>query len=164
MFTPDLEASRITSYNVCYTKLLRVESSFNPRAFSKAGAAGLWQFTRGTGSDYLAVNALIDERYDPYAATDAAARLLKDNYKALGSWPLALTAYNYGRAGMLRAVRNHGSYEGIFTSYEGGSFKFAARNFYSEFIAAARVAKRLEAKSVITSYSIHYTKLYELHS
>jgi len=127
--------------------LPHVESSFNPKAFSKAGAAGLWQFTRGTGSDYLTVTPLVDERYDPYAATDAAARLLKENYKALGSWPLALTAYNYGRAGMLRAVRNHGSYERIFTSYDGDSFKFAARNFYSEFIAATRVAKRLEAVS-----------------
>ncbi|MGD9947922.1 MAG: transglycosylase SLT domain-containing protein [Desulfobulbus sp.] len=129
--------------------LPHVESSFNPRAFSKAGAAGLWQFTRGTGSDYLAINTLVDERYDPYLATDAAARLLRDNYKALGSWPLALTAYNYGRAGMLRAVRIHGGYERIFSSYDEGYFKFAARNFYSEFIAATRVAKRLEAISTL---------------
>lgn len=125
--------------------LPHVESSFNPKAFSKAGAAGLWQFTRATGSDYLLINDLVDERYDPYLATDAAARLLKDNYKVLGSWPLALTAYNYGRAGMLRAVRDHGSYEGIFLSYEQGYFKFAARNFYSEFVAATRVAQKLGA-------------------
>ncbi len=125
--------------------LPHVESSFNPKAMSKAGAAGLWQFTRGTGSDYLVINNSVDERYDPYLATDAAARLLKENYKALGSWPLALTAYNYGRAGMLRAVRGYGNYERIFASYDGGAFKFAARNFYSEFIAAVRVAKRLEA-------------------
>lgn len=125
--------------------LPHVESSFNPKAFSKAGAAGLWQFTRATGSDYLLINTLVDERYDPYLATDAAARLLKDNYTALGSWPLALTAYNYGRAGMLRAVRDHGSYERIFLSYGEGYFKFAARNFYSEFVAATRVAKKLGA-------------------
>ena len=142
--------------------LPHVESSFNPKAFSKAGAAGLWQFTRGTGSDYLTVNALIDERYDPYAATDAAARLLKDNYKALGSWPLALTAYNYGRAGMLRAVRGHGSYERIFTAYEGDSFKFAARNFYSEFIAAVRVAKRLEASSALRKDQPEAIRTYRL--
>ena len=129
--------------------LPHVESSFNPKAFSKAGAAGLWQFTRGTGSDYLLINTMVDERYDPYVATDAAARLLRDNYKALGSWPLALTAYNYGRAGMLRAVREHGSYERIFSSYDGGSFKFAARNFYSEFVAATRVAKKLEASRTL---------------
>ncbi|MGE4560072.1 MAG: transglycosylase SLT domain-containing protein [Desulfobulbus sp.] len=125
--------------------LPHVESSFNPKAFSKAGAAGLWQFTRATGSDYLVINTLVDERYDPYLATDAAARLLQDNYRVLGSWPLALTAYNYGRAGMLRAVRDHGNYERIFLSYEQGYFKFAARNFYSEFVAATRVAKKLGA-------------------
>jgi membrane-bound lytic murein transglycosylase D len=125
--------------------LPHVESSFNPKAHSKAGAAGLWQFTRSTGSDYLRINTLVDERYDPYLAADAAARLLKKNYQALGTWPLAITAYNYGRAGMLRAMRDKGSYEKIFTSYDQGYFKFAARNFYSEFLAALRVAKRMES-------------------
>lgn len=130
--------------------LPHVESSFNPKAYSKAGAAGLWQLTRATGSDYLNITTLIDERLDPYAATDAAARLLKDNYSALQSWPLALTAYNYGRAGMIRAVKDKGSYEAIFSSYDQGYFKFAARNFYAEFIAAKRVAKSLERNSGIT--------------
>lgn len=123
--------------------LPHVESSFNPKAYSKAGAAGLWQFTRSTGRDYLTINTLVDERYDPYLATQAASRLLKENYAALKSWPLALTAYNYGRAGMLRAVKEHGSYERIFQSYDQGYFKFAARNFYSEFLAAKRVAERM---------------------
>ncbi len=127
--------------------LPHVESSFNLKAASKAGAAGLWQFTRSTGSEYLVINACVDERYDPYLATEGAARLLKKNYDALGTWPLALTAYNYGRAGMLRAVRDQGSYERIFTSYNQGSFKFAARNFYSEFLAAMRVANQLERQA-----------------
>lgn len=124
--------------------LPHVESSFNPKAYSKAGAAGLWQLTRATGSDYLNINTSIDERMDPYIATDAAARLLKDNFGALQSWPLALTAYNYGRAGMIRAVKDKGDYEAIFKSYDQGYFKFAARNFYAEFLAAKRVAKSLE--------------------
>ena len=124
--------------------LPHVESSYNPKAYSKAGAAGLWQLTRATGSDYLNINASIDERLDPYTATDAAARLLKDNFEALQSWPLALTAYNYGRAGMMRAVQSKGSYEAVFNSYDQGYFKFAARNFYAEFLAARRVAKSLE--------------------
>src|SRR5205814_7019844 len=80
-----------------------VESSFENRARSNAGAAGIWQFTRGTGRLYLNVNRKLDERLDPARATWAAARLLHDNYNALGSWPLAITAYNHGRAGMLRA-------------------------------------------------------------
>jgi len=125
--------------------LPHVESSFNPKAYSKAGAAGLWQFTRSTGKEYLTINQLVDERYDPYIATRAAARLLKENYEQLQTWPLALTAYNHGRAGMMRAAREMGSYENIFISYDQGSFKFASRNFYSEFLAAMRVATRMAA-------------------
>jgi membrane-bound lytic murein transglycosylase D len=123
--------------------LPHVESSYNPKAYSKAGAAGLWQFTRTTGKDFMTINQLVDERYDPYLATQAAAQLLKENYSQLQTWPLALTAYNYGRAGMVRAVREEGKYEGIFKSYNQGYFKFASRNFYSEFLAAMRVAKRM---------------------
>lgn len=129
--------------------LPHVESSFNPKAFSKIGAAGLWQFTHATGKDYLTINERIDERYDPYLATRAAAQLLKKNYSQLQSWPLALTAYNYGRSGMLRAVSEKGSYENIFKSYDQGSFKFASRNFYSEFLAALRVASRLGGDSSV---------------
>lgn len=124
--------------------LPHVESSFNPRAGSKAGAYGLWQFTRGTGQDYLTINSLVDERFDPFASSRAAAQFLQENYEVLGTWPLALTAYNYGRAGMQRALETHGSYEAIFQDYAQGYFKFASRNFYSEFLAAVRVAQRLE--------------------
>lgn len=124
--------------------LPHVESSFHPSAGSKAGAYGLWQFTRSTGKEYMVVNSLVDERFDPYISSQAAARLLKKNYETLGNWPLAMTAYNYGRAGMVRALRAHGSYEAIFQDYAQGHFKFASRNFYSEFLAAMRVAKRLE--------------------
>jgi membrane-bound lytic murein transglycosylase D len=127
--------------------LPHVESSFNPKAYSKAGAAGLWQFTRSTGKEYMTISQLVDERYDPYLATQAAAQLLKENYTQLQTWPLALTAYNYGRAGMVRALRDQGSYENIYKSYDQGYFKFASRNFYSEFLAAMRVARRLGANS-----------------
>jgi len=123
--------------------LPHVESSFNLRAYSKAGAAGLWQFTRSTGKEYLTINELVDERYDPYISSQAAARFLKGNYEQLQTWPLALTAYNHGRTGVLKAVREMGSYEKIFRSYDQGSFKFASRNFYPEFLAAARVAMRM---------------------
>lgn len=140
----------LRSYNLpeVLAYLPHVESSFNPRAGSKAGAYGMWQFTRAAGSDYLTINDVIDERYDPYLATDAAARLLRYNYQVLGSWPLALTAYNYGRVGMLRAVRDKGSYERIFNEYNEGAFKFAARNFYSEFIAAVHVAQWMQRNRI----------------
>ncbi|MCW5206410.1 lytic transglycosylase domain-containing protein [Desulfobulbus sp. F5] len=124
--------------------LPHVESSFNPGAHSKAAAVGLWQFTRYTGKEFMRVNELVDERFDLYIATDAAARFLKENYRQLGSWPLALTAYNHGRGGMLRAKKQWGSYPAIFANHSGNSFGFASKNFYSEFIAALRVARRLE--------------------
>jgi len=124
--------------------LPHVESSFNPDARSKVGASGLWQFTKSTGKEYLRIDHTVDERHDPILASHAAAKFLKRNYTVLDSWPLALTAYNYGTAGMARAKRDKGSYEKIFQEYEEGYFKFASRNFYSEFLAALNSAKKLE--------------------
>ncbi|NNF47660.1 MAG: transglycosylase SLT domain-containing protein [Desulfofustis sp.] len=128
--------------------LPHVESSFNPKAFSKFGAAGMWQFTHTTGKEFLTINYIIDERRDPIISARAAAKFLKRNYELLGSWPLALTAYNYGPAGMKRAVKQEGSYESIFKNYNKGHFKFASRNFYSEFLAAVKAAKKLETSGL----------------
>ncbi len=133
--------------------LPHVESSFNLKAYSKFGASGIWQFTRSTGKQFLKINYEIDERQDPITASRAAARLLKKNYQRLGSWPLALTAYNYGRAGMARALKKHGSYEKIFSRYQQGRFKFASRNFYSEFLAALAVAKGFEKDPAIKKHT-----------
>jgi membrane-bound lytic murein transglycosylase D len=115
-----------------------VESSFNPHARSKAGAVGLWQFILSTGKRYLNITRHRDDRRDPIRATDAAARLLKQNYEALGSWPLALLAYNHGREGILAAKTTLGSsaVDEIIGSYSGPRFGFASRNFYPEFLAA----------------------------
>ena len=124
--------------------LPHVESSFNLKAHSKSAAVGLWQFTKHTGREYLTVNGLVDERFDVYLSSMAAARFLKENYRQLGSWPLALTAYNYGRAGMVRAQKKWGTYPKIIANHQTGIFKFASKNFYSEFVAAVRVARRLE--------------------
>ena len=117
-----------------------VESSFENRSLSKAGAAGIWQFTRGTGRRYLTIGKKLDERLDPAKATRAAARLLMDNYNALGTWPLAITAYNHGRAGMQRAQNEVGSdLTAIIEQYDGPLFGYASMNFYSEFVAAVEV-------------------------
>jgi len=121
--------------------LPHVESSFNPKAYSKFGAAGMWQFTRTTGRYYMKVDYTIDERRDPIISSHAAAKLLRFNYRKLQSWPMALTAYNHGVAGMLRARRKKGSYERIFSEYRSRIFKFASRNFYSEFLAAREAAR-----------------------
>ncbi|MDK9708397.1 MAG: transglycosylase SLT domain-containing protein [Desulforhopalus sp.] len=124
--------------------LPHVESSFNFRAYSRIGAAGLWQFTRETGKQYMTIDHIIDERLDPITATHAAAKYLAKSYRTLNNWPLAITSYNYGLGGTMRAVNEEGSYERIFTNYNKGYFKFAARNFYPEFLAAKNVATYVE--------------------
>jgi len=121
--------------------LPHVESSFNPKAYSKFGAAGMWQFTRSTGKSFMTVSYAVDERRDPILSTRAAARLLKKNYKKFRNWPMAITAYNHGVTGMLRAKRRKGNYETIFKEYRSRIFKFASRNFYSEFLAAREAAR-----------------------
>jgi membrane-bound lytic murein transglycosylase D len=142
--------------------LPHVESSFNLKAYSKAGASGIWQFIRSTGKQFLTINYAIDERQDPILASHAAAMFLKNNYRLLNSWPLALTAYNYGPSGMLRAQKAHRSYEEIFSHYEEGHFKFASRNFYSSFLAAKSVAKRLEKDPSIKQDKPRRTLLFPL--
>lgn len=124
--------------------LPHVESSFNTKAYSKFGAAGIWQFTRATGKQYLTINYTVDERLDPIVATRAAAKYLQNSYSSLNNWPLALTSYNYGLAGMMRAVKAEGNYVKIFHNYNEGHFKFASKNFYSEFLAALKVARKHE--------------------
>ena len=124
--------------------LPHVESSFNYHAYSKFGAAGIWQFTYRTGKQFLKVDYTVDQRWDPLYASTAAARLLKQNYKILGSWPLALTAYNHGAKAMSKAKKAKGNYENIFREYDGRRFKFASRNFYAEFLAAREIASNFQ--------------------
>jgi membrane-bound lytic murein transglycosylase D len=121
--------------------LPHVESSFDPTAYSKVGAAGLWQFTRSTGLRYMRIDHVVDERRDPFLSTRAAARLLEDNYAVLQSWPLAITAYNHGLAGMRRAVSEQKTtdIDVILHDYRSRTFGFASRNFYVAFLAALDV-------------------------
>jgi peptidoglycan lytic transglycosylase D len=125
------------------TRLPFVESSFNIHAYSKAGAAGIWQFIPSSARIYLELNRVEDSRRDPLAATLGAARHLRDDYRALGSWPLAITAYNHGRGGVARAVEKLGTTDivKIIDDYDGKAFGFASRNFYTEFLAALEVER-----------------------
>lgn len=137
--------SILTKHNVPedLAYLPHVESSFNIHSYSKVGAAGIWQFMHSTGKLYLTINYSIDERRQPIIATAAAARLLRHNYDELGSWPLAIIAYNHGLNGMRRAIEQVGVKDicQITAEYESRSFQFASRNFYPEFIAAKRIGK-----------------------
>ncbi len=120
------------------TRLPLVESSFNVEAYSKVGAAGLWQFIPTSARVYMRLNKVVDDRRDPWFSTDAAARHLRDDYARLGSWPLALTAYNHGRSGVARGLEAVGgiTLADLIERYEHPRFGFASRNFYAEFLAA----------------------------
>ena len=121
--------------------LPHVESSFDPEAYSKAGAAGLWQFMRSTGRRFMRIDSTVDERMDPYRSTVAAAQLLQFNYDLLGTWPLALTAYNHGAAGMRRAKEKQGTDDivTIIRTHQSRTFGFASRNYYVAFLAALEI-------------------------
>ena len=120
-----------------------VESSYDPRAYSKDGAAGLWQFMPSTARRFLTIDRAVDDRLDPFRATEAAAQLLAYNYRILGTWPLAITAYNHGLAGVMRAIAAEGTKNivTIVRRYHTPMFGFASRNFYVCFLAALEVER-----------------------
>jgi len=126
------------------TRLPLVESSFNVDAYSRRRAAGIWQFIPSTGRLFMRIDPVIDERRDPLISSRAAARFLRQNYDKLGTWPLAINAYNHGPAGMARAVRKTGTRDitTIINNYSSRTFKFASRNFYPEFLAALEVEQK----------------------
>ncbi|MCB0419963.1 MAG: transglycosylase SLT domain-containing protein [Bdellovibrionales bacterium] len=127
------------------TRLPFVESSFNLKARSKVGASGIWQFMRSTAKRYLRLNRAVDERNDPLTATIAAARLFKYNYSVLRDWPLAVTAYNHGAAGVRRQLERHQiqSLEDL-VNIRQGRFGFASANFYACFLAILEVEKNAD--------------------
>jgi membrane-bound lytic murein transglycosylase D len=146
----DTIRSILSAYKVPHrlAYLPHVESSFNTEAYSKVGAAGLWQFMRGTGKIYgMKIDYTIDERRDPIIATIAAAKYLSSAYAELKSWPLAITSYNHGIYGMKRAVAQTGSSDiaVIIQKYDSRSFRFASSNFYGCFLAASEIADNYTA-------------------
>ena len=123
--------------------LPHVESSYNSRAGSKVGALGLWQLMPSTMRNLEGNNAVY-QRTDPRISTKAALKLLKMNFEKTGSWPLALTAYNHGANGVLRAMEetNSNNLCTIIENYNSPSFKFASSNFYAQFLAARNIASK----------------------
>jgi membrane-bound lytic murein transglycosylase D len=126
--------------------LAEVESGFYSRAHSSAGALGIWQFTRGTGRQFMRITRYHDDRLDPSTETEAAAKLLRSNYLTFGNWPLAITAYDYGTGGMVQASDQYaGDYARILRNYDGPHFGFASKNYYAEFLAALQIHQFEEA-------------------
>lgn len=120
------------------TRLPLVESSFNEKAVSKVGASGIWQIMPAMGRVFLTMHGPLDERNSPLKATEAAARILKQNIKILKSWPLAITAYNHGPGGLRKAAKKLKTEDlaTMIEKYDHENFGFATSNFYCEFLAA----------------------------
>lgn len=123
------------------TRLSLVESSFNLRAISRAGATGVWQFMLPSGKEFLYIDHKngIDERLSPLKATVAAAKLLKRNYKLLGNWVLAVTSYNHGTRNLRKlAARDPDTSKIADLLRPCGKSRhlgWASRNYYAEFMA-----------------------------
>jgi membrane-bound lytic murein transglycosylase D len=127
------------------SRIAFIESSFNLKAESKVGASGVFQIMPATGRQYrLKITDYIDERNDPVKAARAAAKLLALNYKISGSWPLAITGYNHGVNGIMRASRKAGSRDigYLVKNHSGGAFGFASKNFYSGYLAILATLKQ----------------------
>ncbi len=124
-----------------------IESALNPKAYSRAGASGLWQFMTGTGKMYgLEINTYVDERNDPIKSTDAAARYLRDLYNIYGDWHLVIAAYNCGPGNVNKAVRRSGGKQNYWEIYY--SLPKETRGYIPAFIAAV--------------YMMNYAKEHEL--
>ncbi len=96
-----------------------IESAMNPRAESRVGAKGIWQFMYRTGLSYgLKIDSYIDERMDPFASADAAARYFKDAYRIFGDWPLAISAYNCGSGNVNKAIKRADGKRDFWSIYE----------------------------------------------
>ena len=112
-----------------------IESALNPKAVSRAGAAGLWQFMPATGKQYgLEINSLVDERRDPIKSSYAAARLLRDFYRIFGDWNLAIAAYNCGPENIKKAIHRAGGEKDYWQLYP--YLPAETRGYVPAFIAA----------------------------
>jgi membrane-bound lytic murein transglycosylase D len=123
------------------TRIPFIESSFDYSAYSSVGAAGIWQFMPKTAKLYMTVNKIVDERRDPIESSRAAAKYLRGAYLRLNSWPLAVTSYNHGIAGVAKKVATLGTSDifELIEQPEDKLFGFASSNFYPEFLAAVEI-------------------------
>jgi membrane-bound lytic murein transglycosylase D len=125
--------------------LSMIESAFKPRAVSRAGARGLWQFIAGTGKLYgLRQDYWVDDRFDPEKATRAAARHLKDLYDEFGDWYLAMAAFNAGPRRIERAIQRTGNRD-FWTLAQKRYLPRETRSYVPMSLAATIIGKNPEA-------------------
>lgn len=124
--------------------LPHLESGYIANARSKAGARGLWQFMPQTGRMWgLQISRRRDDRINLWKSTEAAAKYFAELYRRTNSWPLAITAYNYGINGTMRAIEKYGAdYLEVRKKHETAIFGFAAKNYFPSFVAARNVASQ----------------------
>ncbi len=121
--------------------LAMIESGMNPNAYSRARAVGLWQFIASTGRSYgLEISYWMDERRDPFRATDAAIAHLGDLYERFGSWYLAAAAYNAGAGRVSRGIRRTGS-DDFWDLADARVLRRETRNYVPKLLAAATIAR-----------------------
>lgn len=151
------------------TRLVYVESSFNVFAQSKVGASGLWQIMPSVARERRYISQDYDKRNHPLYSTRLAAKILKQNHKTLMSWPLAITAYNHGLAGVQRMVRKNktAQIEKLIESDNvTSSWGFASKNFYPCFLAVLEVernAVKYFGKGIIKAKPLNFIE-YKLAS
>ncbi len=143
-----------------------IESALIPTAVSRAGAGGLWQFMPPTATGLgLEINSLVDQRRDPYLASDAAARYLKQLHHTYGDWSLAIAAYNCGPGNVNKALRRAGEGKHYFweiypflpTETRGYVPAFIAANYIMTYHKCHNISPALAKRPLITD-TIHITK------
>ena len=131
--------------------LAMVESQYTPKIVSWAGAGGMWQFMRPTAQGYnMRIDSYVDERYNWQSSTQAAIKYLQDLHNYFdGDWPLAVTAYNMGQGGLLRAIESTGGVRDLWTLMDtppaSTRMKDESKQFYAKFLASAIVGNDPEA-------------------
>ena len=149
-----------------------IESALNPKAVSRVGATGLWQFMLTTGKQYgLEVNSLVDERRDPVKASYAAAHYLKDLYKIFGDWHLVIASYNCGPENVNKAIHRSGGKKDYWQIYpylpretRGYVPAFIAANYvmnyYSQHnICAMRTKLPAKADTIMVDRNVHLEQI-----
>ncbi len=135
-----------------------VESGLNPKALSRAGAAGLWQFMPSTGKIYnLRQDLYIDERLDPHLATEAACKYLKQLYNIFNDWELALASYNCGPGNVRKAIRKSGYKETFWEIYN--YLPKETRGYVPQFVAIMYVMNHLDDygfSKVLPEYAMEF--------